>query len=1033
MSEFDHQVASLSPAKRALFEQLSRQKPRAPEPIAIIGMGCRFPDKAVSPQAYWSMLREGATAVREVPASRWNPDAYYSSDPDAPGKSVSRWGAFLTAVEWFDADLFGIPPRQAIHMDPQHRVLLEVAFEALEDAAMPPLDLAGMRAGVYVGITFLDYAFLELARIDRIDALSAPGLGLHGAAGRISHAFGLEGPSLAVDTACSSSLVAVHLACQALRTMEVDMSLAAGVNLVLSPANTVAGSKLRLLSPDGRTRPFDAQANGYVRGEGCGVLVLKRMSDAVTDGDRVLAVIRGSAVNQDGRATGYAIPNGHAQRGVLKAALENAGMAAADIGYVEAQGTATPLGDSVEADALADVFGRSRTHDHPLIVGAAKGNVGHLEAAAGMASMIKAVLALRHGEVPRNLNLQELHPDIVQRRAPLLFPRDHTLWPRGVRPRAAGVSAFGVSGTNAHIVLSEAPDPPAPSRSTPHGRHALVVVSGFSDQAVWDGALRLHEMLEKNRDADLHDLALTSTAGRSHLASRLAVCVSTTEGLEQRLSEFLWGRASGGLFSGRAPATPARVGFIFSGEAAAPSGAGQVLYRHYPAFQSHLDHLSELARPWLPAPIPEFLWAGPAQEARPAWALAPARLALELALVQLWKSVGMIPDFVGGYGSGEYTAACVAGALSPADAMALARDEARLWEEHARDLVTIRVQAPAPRLAALLDAGEAFITADEGPSCVLAGQRNAIERLSEALKRERFAFSPCRGPHKSGPSGDLVAGALARTAEAYKVRVPALRLFSGTERSEVPPGEAPGPGHWAEHARRPVRLAAMVQAMEDRGCDILVEVGADSPFSRRLATRSRTTWLPTLAIGRDDDEVFLSAMTGLFVRGAVVDVRALGRPSPARKTDLPSYPFQRKRYWLDAETTAGNGRAAQARARRDLITELAQTQEKDRRPLLHRYVASEIAHVLGLESAAGLREDSLLSEVGLDSILAVDLLRVLRRDLSLDLAASLFYDHPTLMALVKYLERALSLSVTPAEGIVRLTPQSPGGSPGSRE
>ncbi|HZN93039.1 MAG TPA: beta-ketoacyl synthase N-terminal-like domain-containing protein, partial [Myxococcales bacterium] len=559
MSDHDQQVASLSPAKRALFEQLSRQKPRAPEPIAIIGMGCRFPGTAVSPAAYWQMLQEGGSAIREVPASRWNPDAYYSPDPDAPGKSVSRWGGFLSAVEWFDADLFGIPPRQAAHTDPQHRVLLEVTFEALEDAGMPPLDLAGTRAGVYVGISLLDYAFLQVARLDRIEGLSTPGLGLHGAAGRVSHAFGLEGPSIAVDTACSSSLVSVHLACQALRSAEVDMALASGVNLILSPVNTVAISKLRLLSPDGRTRPFDSNANGYTRSEGCGVLVLKRLSDALVDGDRVLAVIRGSAVNQDGRATGYAVPSGHAQRAVLKGALENAGMAAADIGYVEAQGTGTPLGDAVEADALADVFGRSRTHDHPLIVGAVKGNLGHTEAAAGMAALIKVVMALRHGEVPRNVNLEELHPDIVQRRAPLLFPRDNVPWPRGLRPRAAGVSAFGMAGTNAHVVLSEAPEPSTISRSAPRGRHALIVLSGHTDQAVWDSALRLHEALEKSKDAHLHDLALTSTAGRSHLASRLAVCASSMDELEQRVNEYLWGRIPSGLYSGRAPVTPARV------------------------------------------------------------------------------------------------------------------------------------------------------------------------------------------------------------------------------------------------------------------------------------------------------------------------------------------------------------------------------------------------------------------------------------------------------------------------------------------
>jgi len=1031
MSDYEQQVASLSPAKRALLEQLSRQRPRAPEPIAIVGMGCRFPGPAVNPAAYWAMLREGGSAVREVPASRWNPDAYYSPDPDAPGKAVSRWGAFLSAVEWFDAELFGITPRQAVHMDPQHRVLLEVAFEALEDAAMPPLDLAGRRAGVYVGISYLDYAFLHLSRLDRVDALSAPGLGMHSAAGRISHVFGLEGPSLAVDTACSSSLVAVHLACQALRSTEVDMALAAGVNLILSPANTVAASKLRLLSPDGRTRPFDAQANGCVRGEGCGVLVLKRLADAESEGDRVLAVIRGSAVNQDGRASGYAVPNGHAQRAVLKAALENAGMAAADIGYVEAQGTATPLGDSVEADALTDVFGRSRTHEHPLIVGAVKGNLGHLESAAGMASLIKVVLALRHGEVPRNVNLQELHPDIVQRRAPLLFPRDHTPWPRGVRPRAAGVSAFGVAGTNVHVVLCEAPEPPAANASAGRGRHALVVLSGQSDQAVWDGALRLHEALENGPEAPLDELAFTSTAGRSHLPSRLAICAANSAGLEERLNEFLWGRVPGGVYTGRAPPTPARVGFIFSGEASEGTGAGQALYQHYPAFRLCIDHLSEAVRPWLGAPLPQALWAG--EPAGPPQAPELARLSLELALAELWRSVGMIPDFVGGYGTGEYAAACVAGVLTPSDALMLAWQAARLRGELAPGQVAVRVHASEKRLSLMLMDDELAISADEGTSCVVCGPRASMEALMRELKASRIAYVPCDGPFGAGARGQQLAQGMARVAEPLKLRPPVLRLFSCTARAELPNSEIPGPEHWGDHACGPVRMASMVRAMEERGCEIFVEVGADSPFTRRVAGQAGSAWIPTLSSGRDDEEVFLSALADLFVRGAVVDVRALGRPSPARKVDLPSYAFQRKRYWLDVGPSTGNGTTAPPRVRRDIATELAQTQEKDRRSFLLRYVTSEIARVLGWESAAGLRPDALLNEIGLDSILAVDLLNVLRRDLSMDLPATLLYDFPTLTTLVKYLERVLSLSVTPADGIVRLTPQSSGGTPGHRE
>ncbi|HVE82058.1 MAG TPA: acyltransferase domain-containing protein, partial [Myxococcales bacterium] len=614
---------------------------------------------------------------------------------------------------------------------------------------------------------------------------------------------------------------------------------------------------------------------------------------------------------------------------------------------------------------------------------------------------------------PRNLNLESLHPDIVQRRAPLLFPRVLTPWPRGPRPRVAGVSAFGVAGTNAHVILSEAPAP-APSGDQSLGRHALVVLSGQTDQAAWDHALRMHESLAKDPSASLQDLALTSTCGRSHLPSRVAVCVASPAELEQRLGEFLWGRAAPGLFSGRAPSTPARVGFLFGGESAELTSAGHALYERHATLRAALDRLSDAARQWVGAPVSQVLWGGAPEQPWSGAAMAASQLALELALAELWKSAGMIPDFAAGYGSGEYAAACVAGVLSPSDALQLVAERARLWSEHAPDRAALRVYAAESRVRPLLEGAELTLTADEGYTCVIAGRKEGLEAFARALREKHLSSNPCQGPWAATGNAAGMAEAMALLASRVRLRPPLLRLFSGATGAELPPGEAPRPSYWAEHTRGPVRLAAMVRAMEERGCEVFVEVAPDGALSQRQAAVSRSLWIPTLARGRADDEVFLSAMANLFVRGAIVDVRALGRPPPTRVSAPPTYPFQRKRYWLDPETPQ-NG-AEPARVRRDMVQELSQVAERERLPLLRRYLASEIARVLGWESASSLREDVLLSEVGLDSILAMDLLGVLRRDLSLQLPAALFYDYPTLATLLGYLERVLLPQVAASAG-----------------
>ncbi|HLH25149.1 MAG TPA: polyketide synthase, partial [Chloroflexota bacterium] len=506
MNEFLEQISTLSPKRLALLAlelktQLDAVEQARREPIAVIGMGCRYPGGADSPAAFWRLLRDGVDAIGEVPRSRWDVDALYDPDPDAPGKTATRWGGFLDEIDQFDPHFFGISPREATAMDPQQRLLLEVAWEALEDAGYAPDRLIDSPTGVYIGIFGADYLRLLLAEDEEtFDTYTVTGNGHSMAAGRLSYLLGLKGPSLAVDTACSASLVAVHLALQGLRNGECRMAVAGGVNAILSPDTTMMLSRGRTMAPDGRCKAFAAAADGYVRSEGCGLMVLKRLSDALADGDRVLALLRGSAVNQDGRSNGLTAPNGPSQVAVIRAALANAGIEPAEVSYVETHGTGTPLGDPIEAQALVTALGMGRPTDQPLMIGSVKTNLGHLEAAAGIAGLMKVVLSLQHGEIPPHLHLEHPNPHIPWNELPLTIPTRLTPWPAGAARRTAGVSAFGLSGTNAHVIVEEAPAAPARPAARERPLH-LLALSARSEAALGTLAARYAEHLAAQPEA----------------------------------------------------------------------------------------------------------------------------------------------------------------------------------------------------------------------------------------------------------------------------------------------------------------------------------------------------------------------------------------------------------------------------------------------------------------------------------------------------------------------------------------------------
>jgi 3-oxoacyl-[acyl-carrier-protein] synthase II len=582
------QTEVLSSTKRALVAlkqmqaKLEALESAKYEPIAIVGMGCRFPGGADSPEAFWNLLRDGVDAIAEVPQDRWNVDAYYDSNPDTPGKICNRYGGFVSHLQEFDAQFFRIAPREALSLDPQQRLLLEVSWEALENAAIAPERLVGTQTGVFIGICSTDYWHRLLERNPHeIDAYLTTGNTHSLASGRISYILGFTGPSLSVDTACSSSLVSVHLACKSLHDRECNLALAGGVNCILSPQVSINFSKAKMLSPEGRCKSFDAEANGFVRAEGCGIVVLKRLSDAIASGDNILALICGSAVNQDGRTSGLTVPNGPSQQAVILQALNNSRIEASQISYLETHGTGTALGDPIEIGALGEVFGKRQIE--PLIVGSVKTNIGHLEAAAGIASLIKVVLALQHEAIPPNLHFKTPNPNISWDELPIEVATQKIPWLRGEKTRYAGVSAFGFSGTNAHVVLGEfrteeareanyfaslsavAQRQTPPAFGTPlvrgglgRGYH-LLTLSAKSEKALREMVGRYERFLEVHSEIDLADLCFTANTGRSHFDCRLGIIARSIAELQEKLTAFLDRQEIPGMLYGRVQKTEDNV------------------------------------------------------------------------------------------------------------------------------------------------------------------------------------------------------------------------------------------------------------------------------------------------------------------------------------------------------------------------------------------------------------------------------------------------------------------------------------------
>lgn len=903
-----------SSARLALaVRQFQREHPDAKlansDPIAIIGMGCRFPGDVKSPRDYWRLLRDGVDAISKAPPDRWN-DSYYDPDPQAPGKMNSCWGGFVSGVDQFDPLLFGISPREAASIDPQQRLLLEVAWETLWDSGHAPDSLAGSRTGVFVGMVNSDYERLLFAETHAIGPHSCSGGYRSVASGRISFLLDLRGPSISLDTACSSSLSSVHWACQSLRMGECDLALAGGVTLHLLPEHYVGLAKLGMLSPHGRSRTFDASADGFVPGEGCGMIALKRLADALADGDAVYAVIRGTALNQDGRTNVLTAPNGLAQQAVIRAALDNAQVRASDIGFVETHGTGTALGDPIEVEALAEVLGSPSAQAPRCVLGAVKTNLGHLEAAAGIAGLMKAALALKHEEIPPNLHFETLNPNISLAGTRFHLPLSRTPWKCAETPRFAGISSFGFSGTNAHVILEEAPRvPPRPSVPELANRPYILPVSARTPEALRDYAAAYRLFLEQcAKDAPLYDICHTTACRRSHYEERVAITGANAEELIGALGVVVKDKI------GRSGGRAGDVVFVCSGQGSQWARMGMSLYANEPVFRAAIEECDEVIRPHANWSLTEQL-AMPEGESKLAETeyAQPAIFAIEVALARLWLSWGIEPACLIGHSAGEIAAAHIAGVLTLQEAVRLIVCRGRLMQAATGFGRMASVHLPmATVLEDLAPFGDRVsVAAINSPeSIVVSGETRLVEELTRTwqVRGADYRLLPVNYAFHSAQmkpySEDLVREL--GVVQTHAEQIPIVSTVLG----RIARGREFDAKYWSANVLNTVLFGPAVGAAIDRGAGIFLEVGPHpvllGPIAESLGAKIRESTaeslLPSIRRDRDERRTMFSSLARLYSAGCTVAWDQV-YPKTAPAVDVPFYPYQRKRHWLEPKRT----------------------------------------------------------------------------------------------------------------------------------
>jgi pimaricinolide synthase PimS1 len=893
--------------------RLQEYEDRAGEPLAIVGMSCRYPGGVTSPEELWQLVADGRDAISPLPDDRgWDLENLYDPDPDQLGKVYTRGGGFVADAGDFDAGFFGISPREALAIDPQQRLTLEAAWEALEAAGIDPTSLRGSDAGVFVGVGTSDYGVVPAGALPEVEGFRLTGATTSVVSGRVAYTLGLEGPAVSVDTACSSSLVALHLAAQALRSGECSLALAGGVTIMAGPFLLTEFSRQRGLAADGRCKSYAEGADGTGFSDGLGLIVLERLSDAKRNGRRILGVLRGSAINQDGASNGLTAPNGPAQERVIRQALANAGLGTGDVDAVEGHGTGTRLGDPIEAKALLATYGQDRENG-PFRLGSIKSNIGHTSAAAGVAGVIKMVMAMRNGLLPATLNVDAPSSHIDWSTGDVRLLTEAEPWPAVEgRPRRAGVSSFGVSGTNAHVVLEEAPAEEPADPTAVRGLGAVpVVVSAKSEEALRAQAGRLAAFLGERSEAGLLDVALSSALTRAQLERRAVVVAADRVGLVAGLESLAAGEPAAGAFAGRT--VGGKTAFLFTGQGAQRAGMGLELAAQYPAFAAALDEVGAELERLLGRSLRELL-ADDSGVLDSTEFTQAALFAVEVALYRLVESLGMRADFLIGHSVGEIAAAHVAGVLSLADACALVAARGRLMGALPAGGGMAAVQAEEAEVAESLAGfeGRLEIAAINGPrSVVVSGDLDALDEwLPQWQDRKTTRLRVSHAFHS--PRMEPMLAEFREVAEGLTYQTPKTGVVSNVT-GKVVSSELTEPGYWVDHVRQAVRFLDGVRTLQQEGVTRFLELGPDAvltALARQSLDEDGLVFAPALRARQSESETFAAFLGQAHISGTTVDWTAYYEGTGARHVELPTYAFQRERYWLNPAPAAGDLTAA---------------------------------------------------------------------------------------------------------------------------